>query len=555
MAAYYQVDVVLNSQAVTVGLPSPQSVTVTLPTVGPAGPQGPAGASQADVLTVQGDLLYRGASTAARLPIGTAGQVLKVNAGATAPEWGAAAASGVTSVALAGTGLSITGSPVTSSGTITANVSYGTTAGTACQGNDGRIAGIESGSINIAGATFTAANAGFSITTADGTGEIVTGDGGSIYIQEGGGINTSLGGGSINTRGTGSIELGISGTRTSLTGTATADRAIALPDASGTVALTDTVVNYASGAAALYDYADVQAQNARMYYNATSSPTWSVTDGQGFRDAINCPASGAITGSGLTQSANRIIGRTTAGTGAVQEITVSGGASLSAGALTIHAQSHAITSTSDHTAGNNKVFYSNGSGQIVELALGASGTILTSGGTTSAPTFSAPAAGGATNFWIPASAWIPRTTTGCGVDSAETSTNKINTDQLLFDAAAIEYAQAAVVMPNNWNASTITAKFYWTASSGSGDVVWQIAGRALANDDALDQAMGTAQTATDTLTAANDMDISPATSAVTLAGSPAAGQLVIYEISRKATDAADTLAVDGRLLGVEISFN
>jgi len=63
------------------------------------GPQGPPGASQADVLTTQGDLLYRGASAAARLGIGTAGQILKVNAGATAPEWGAPPASGVTSVA------------------------------------------------------------------------------------------------------------------------------------------------------------------------------------------------------------------------------------------------------------------------------------------------------------------------------------------------------------------------------------------------------------------------------------------------------------------------
>jgi hypothetical protein len=40
MAAYYKVDVVLNSQAVQVGLPSPQSVRVTLPNRGPQGVQG-----------------------------------------------------------------------------------------------------------------------------------------------------------------------------------------------------------------------------------------------------------------------------------------------------------------------------------------------------------------------------------------------------------------------------------------------------------------------------------------------------------------------------------
>jgi hypothetical protein len=61
------------------------------------GPAGPAGAGLS-TLTTQGDMLYQGATTGQRLPIGTAGQILKVNAGATAPEWGAAPASAVTSV-------------------------------------------------------------------------------------------------------------------------------------------------------------------------------------------------------------------------------------------------------------------------------------------------------------------------------------------------------------------------------------------------------------------------------------------------------------------------
>jgi hypothetical protein len=50
--------------------------------------------SSTDLITTAGDLLYgTAADTVARLGIGTAGQVLKVNAGATAPEWGAAGAS------------------------------------------------------------------------------------------------------------------------------------------------------------------------------------------------------------------------------------------------------------------------------------------------------------------------------------------------------------------------------------------------------------------------------------------------------------------------------
>jgi hypothetical protein len=45
----------------------------------------------------------------------------------------------VTSVAISATGLTVTGSPVTTTGTITLAVQYGTTAGTACQGNDARL--------------------------------------------------------------------------------------------------------------------------------------------------------------------------------------------------------------------------------------------------------------------------------------------------------------------------------------------------------------------------------------------------------------------------------
>jgi hypothetical protein len=66
-----------------------QGTATTVEVAGPTGPQGPAGAAGAtgaqgpqgvpgtglEVLTTQGDLLYQGASTGQRLPIGTTGQV------------------------------------------------------------------------------------------------------------------------------------------------------------------------------------------------------------------------------------------------------------------------------------------------------------------------------------------------------------------------------------------------------------------------------------------------------------------------------------------------
>jgi hypothetical protein len=78
MSQYYKV-------TAYVGTPHRNSVEVTLPLVGPQGPVGPAGTGL-ETLTAPGDTLYQGQSTGERLPIGSAGQVLKVVNGF--PAWG-----------------------------------------------------------------------------------------------------------------------------------------------------------------------------------------------------------------------------------------------------------------------------------------------------------------------------------------------------------------------------------------------------------------------------------------------------------------------------------
>jgi len=51
--------------------------------------KGTDGTNVATTLTTDGDVLYKGSGALQRLAKGTAGQVLKMNSGATAPEWGA----------------------------------------------------------------------------------------------------------------------------------------------------------------------------------------------------------------------------------------------------------------------------------------------------------------------------------------------------------------------------------------------------------------------------------------------------------------------------------
>ena len=160
----------------------------------------------------------------------------------------------------------------------------------------------------------------------------------------------------------------------------------------------------------------------------------------------------------------------------------------------------------------------------------------------------------ATNIWIPAAQWIPATTNGCGINSLETTANKVNYDVLEFDSTTSEQADCIVTLPNNWSYGTVTARFYWTAASSSGGVVFQLAGLAYGDNIAIDTAMGTAQSVADTLQTVNNMHVSAATAAITIAGTPAANKPVQFQIKRLPADASDTLLADARLIGVEVIF-
>ena len=90
--------------------------------------------------------------------------------------------------------------------------------------------------------------------------------------------------------------------------------------------------------------------------------------------------------------------------------------------------------------------------------------------------------------------------------------------------------------------------------AGTGDVVFGVRGGAVSNDDAIDAALGTAQTVADTFIADSDMHITAATAALTIGGTPALGDMLFMEIYRDADNAADTYTQDARLLGIQIQY-
>jgi hypothetical protein len=162
---------------------------------------------------------------------------------------------------------------------------------------------------------------------------------------------------------------------------------------------------------------------------------------------------------------------------------------------------------------------------------------------------------GLQDLFVPASSMWPRTTGGSDVlRQREIATSLVNIHSLNFDQTTQEFAQFHIVMPRNWNNSTIRIRPYWTAASGSGGVVFGFKAGAYSDGDALTTALGTEQTSTDTLLSTNAQHVGPYCSALTVAGSPADGDFIVIQVSRNPADGSDTIAADVELLGFSIEL-
>jgi hypothetical protein len=157
--------------------------------------------------------------------------------------------------------------------------------------------------------------------------------------------------------------------------------------------------------------------------------------------------------------------------------------------------------------------------------------------------------------WIPARSMKPRLTNGPSVGSVESTTNKVMLETLDFDKNAAEYAQWMVRMPKSWDEGTVTFIPLWYWSGGTvGDCVWNLAAVALSDGDTADSAWGTAGVSTDGGVTADTIRHGAVSGAITIAGTPAEGDLVVFQVSRDAPAGGDTLNSDARLFGVLVLY-
>jgi len=158
---------------------------------------------------------------------------------------------------------------------------------------------------------------------------------------------------------------------------------------------------------------------------------------------------------------------------------------------------------------------------------------------------------------LDAGSGTPRLSNGCAsLVQRETATNKQNYASCDFDHVVNEYIQWRVLLPDSYNGNPFTARFVWSAGSGSGQVRWGIQMQCVADDGAIDAAWGTAVEINDTLGSVGDLMVSDVTGNITPSGTPAAGKYLFVQVYRDAADTGnDTLASDAYLMAVKLELS
>lgn len=161
---------------------------------------------------------------------------------------------------------------------------------------------------------------------------------------------------------------------------------------------------------------------------------------------------------------------------------------------------------------------------------------------------------GKQELWIPAALMVVEQPALISLSILDAGTNNANFNVLDLDGATDEALHFQIPFPKRWNKGTITYRVYWTSAGSDTDaVVWGLQAFAISDNEAIDTAFGTAVLVTDNLqSAAGELYISAESAAVTIANTPAEGDLCFFRLYRDADNGSDTAAEDARVIGLKL---
>jgi hypothetical protein len=189
-----------------------------------------------------------------------------------------------------------------------------------------------------------------------------------------------------------------------------------------------------------------------------------------------------------------------------------------------------------------------------------SGTLTNCTGLPNAGLVTLPLTIGTTEIYVDATEMTAAITSGAEPVFVEMATNDQMVQGFAFDTTADEFAHFKVVFPKKWNNSTVLARPIWyhTSSNATATVTWCFEAVATSNDDTMDVAWGTAQRVVDDGATGLDNYTGANSSALTIGGTPASGDLIFFRVSRdvdgNGTAGNDDLAQDAILLGVVLTI-
>jgi hypothetical protein len=219
------------------------------------------------------------------------------------------------------------------------------------------------------------------------------------------------------------------------------------------------------------------AGQQRLYIDSTTH-LLKATNSSGTDRTIEGVPAGAVTSSGLTMNTARLLGRTTASSGAIEEITVGSGLSLSAGALTATGSAPSYTGVKCYNSGTQSVnntsvaltfdseefdvggFHSTASNTSrIVIPSGKDGYYLLQAGTF--------ASGGSDWIGFKKTVTGPTTTVIRGYQTTLSGAASYRATQAIVQLAATDYVECWVSTPNNitfGHASLLDAQSWFAAT-------------------------------------------------------------------------------------------